>query len=173
MLAGSLVAGTLTDILGRRRLFLFSVALFSVAMIGCAISPSFAVFGACRFITGFGVGGLLPTAVAMASEFADPALSVPHPGRGAHRPARRRPAGQRRGASTWFPAATSAGCTRSAPLALIVVLPLAVVALPESPSYLRSRGRFAEADRIAAHPRPADPRATAPATGTPRAPDRR
>ena len=33
MLAGSLVAGTLTDILGRRRLFLFSVALFSVVMV--------------------------------------------------------------------------------------------------------------------------------------------
>ena len=45
MLCGSLVAGTLTDILGRRRLFLFSVVLFSVAMLGCAFSPSFVVFG--------------------------------------------------------------------------------------------------------------------------------
>jgi len=34
-------------------------------------------------------------------------------------------------------------------VALIIVLPLAIVALPESPSFLRSHGRFAEADRIA------------------------
>src|SRR4051794_26499362 len=72
MLCGSLVAGTLTDILGRRRLFLFSVALFSVAMIACALAPTFLIFGVCRFVTGFGIGGLLPTGVALASEFATP-----------------------------------------------------------------------------------------------------
>jgi len=162
MLAGSLVAGTLTDILGRRRLFLFSVALFSVAMIGCAISPSFAVFGACRFITGFGVGGVLPTAVAMASEFADPRYRSRILGAVLTGP----PVGgllASIAAIYLVPGGDFRWVYAIGAAALIVVLPLAVVALPESPSFLRSRGRTAEADRIAlAHGLPI-PSGTAPA----------
>ena len=168
MLAGSLVAGTLTDILGRRRLFLFSVALFSVAMIGCAISPSFAVFGACRFITGFGVGGLLPTAVAMASEFADPRYRSRILGAVLTGP----PVGgllASIAAIYLVPGGDFRWVYAIGAAALIVVLPLAVVALPESPSFLRSRGRTAEADRIAlAHGLPI-PSVTAPAKAAVRA----
>ncbi len=69
MLVGSLVAGTLTDILGRRRIFINSVAVFSVGMLLTAIASSIGQFLVFRTITGFGVGGLLPTAVALASEF--------------------------------------------------------------------------------------------------------
>ena len=148
MLAGSLVAGTLTDILGRRRLFLFSVVLFSLAMIGCALSPSFLLFGVCRFITGFGVGGLLPTAIAMASEFADPRYRSRILGAVLTGP----PVGGLLasvaaiylvpGGNFRWVYAIGAG-------ALIIVLPLAIAKLPESPSYLRSHGRFAEADSIA------------------------
>ncbi len=103
--------------------------------------PQLPVFGACRFITGFGVGGLLPTAVAMASEFADPAIPIPHPGRGAHRP----PVGgllASIAAIYLVPGGDFRWVYAIGAAALIVVLPLAVVALPESPSFLRSRGRI-------------------------------
>src|SRR6478609_10065230 len=169
MLAGSLVAGTLTDILGRRRLFLFSVALFSVAMIGCAISPSFAVFGACRFITGFGVGGLLPTAVAMASEFADPRYRSRILGAVLTGP----PVGgllASVAAIYLVPAGHFRWVYAIGGFALVVVLPLALAKLPESPSYLRRKGRVDEANRIAARPGLPIPTAAAvhrPATGSP------
>ncbi|GAA4986426.1 MFS transporter [Kineococcus glutinatus] len=72
VLLGSLVAGTLTDVLGRRRLVLACTTLLSVAMALSALAPTFALFGAARFVTGIGIGGLLPTAIALASESADP-----------------------------------------------------------------------------------------------------
>jgi AAHS family benzoate transporter-like MFS transporter len=148
MLAGSLVAGTLTDILGRRKLFLFSIVLFSLAMIGCAISPSFLVFGACRFITGFGVGGLLPTGVAMASEFANPRYRSRILGAVLTGP----PIGgllASAAAIYLVPGGNFRWVYAFGAAALIIVLPLAIAALPESPSFLRSQGRFTEADRIA------------------------
>ncbi|WGW11897.1 MFS transporter [Saxibacter everestensis] len=70
MLLGSMIAGTLTDRLGRRRLLIGSLALFSLAMLACAFAPNFSVFGALRFVAGIGIGGLLPTAVALTNEFA-------------------------------------------------------------------------------------------------------
>ncbi len=168
MLAGSLVAGTLTDILGRRRLFLFSVALFSVAMLGCAVSPTFAVFGICRFLTGFGVGGLLPTAVALAGEFADPRYRSRILGAVLTGP----PVGgllASVAAIYLVPGGNFRWVYAIGAFALVVVLPLAAITLPESPSYLRSKGRVAEANRIAAThglPVPAA-RPHAAATGSP------
>lgn len=70
MLLGSLAAGTLTDKLGRRRLLMASLGIFSIGMILCALAPTFTVFAIFRFITCIGVGGVLPTAVAIANESA-------------------------------------------------------------------------------------------------------
>ncbi|RBP62798.1 AAHS family benzoate transporter-like MFS transporter [Brevibacterium sanguinis] len=70
MLIGSLAAGTLTDRWGRRRLLLASLATFSIGMILCALAPDFTWFAVFRFLTCLGVGGVLPTAVALANEFA-------------------------------------------------------------------------------------------------------
>jgi AAHS family benzoate transporter-like MFS transporter len=169
MLAGSLVAGTLTDILGRRRLFLFSVLLFSVAMIGCALSPSFLLFGICRVLTGIGVGGLLPTGVAMASEFADPRYRSRILGAVLTGP----PVGgllASVAAIYLVPAGHFRWVYAIGGFALVVVLPLALAKLPESPSYLRSKGRVDEANRIAAShglPVPAAAAVRRPAAGSP------
>lgn len=72
MLIGSLVVGMLTDKLGRRKILIGSVVLFSAFMLACAFAPTWEIFAAGRFIACFGVGGLLPTAVALANEFALP-----------------------------------------------------------------------------------------------------
>ncbi|MFD9660901.1 MFS transporter [Rhodococcus sp. NPDC059968] len=73
VLIGSLTAGTLTDILGRRRLFLACLTLFSTATLVTAVAPTFEIFAATRLVAGLGIGGLMPTAIAMAAEFASPA----------------------------------------------------------------------------------------------------
>jgi AAHS family benzoate transporter-like MFS transporter len=70
MLIGSLAAGILTDRWGRRALMLTSLTVFSIGMLGCVLAPDFTVFAVLRFLTCVGVGGLLPTAVAVANEFA-------------------------------------------------------------------------------------------------------
>lgn len=65
MLVGTLVCGVATDLLGRRRMLLTSVTVFSVFMVGCALAPSAELFGLFRFLAGVGLGGLLPTAIAL------------------------------------------------------------------------------------------------------------
>jgi len=54
---GALVFGRMTDRLGRKKLFLVTLAVYAVATFATAFSPSFAFFALCRFVTGLGIGG--------------------------------------------------------------------------------------------------------------------
>jgi MFS family permease len=55
--AGALYFGRLADKIGRKRLFMLTLAIFMVGSVLTAFSTSFAWFLACRVITGAGVGG--------------------------------------------------------------------------------------------------------------------
>ena len=68
MLIGTLSVGILTDRLGRRRIMLTSIAWFSICMLLTAFAPSAEVFGALRFLTGLGLGGVVPTCIALTVE---------------------------------------------------------------------------------------------------------
>jgi len=70
MLVGALVAGTIADRIGRKKLMVTCVTLFSLASGLCAMSESVAVFGLGRTLAGVGLGGLLPTAISMVSDYA-------------------------------------------------------------------------------------------------------
>jgi MFS family permease len=54
---GALVFGRLADRLGRKRLFLATLAVYMVATIATAFSTGFVTFALCRFATGIGIGG--------------------------------------------------------------------------------------------------------------------
>src|SRR4051812_18119209 len=54
---GALVFGRLADHLGRKRMFLATLAVYLVATVLTAFSFNFASFAVCRFLTGFGIGG--------------------------------------------------------------------------------------------------------------------
>jgi MFS family permease len=54
---GALVFGHLTDRLGRKRLFLVTLATYSLATVCTAFTQDFLMFAVCRFFTGFGIGG--------------------------------------------------------------------------------------------------------------------
>jgi MFS family permease len=54
---GALFFGYLTDRLGRKKLFLVTLATYSIATICTAFSLSMLAFAICRFFTGFGIGG--------------------------------------------------------------------------------------------------------------------
>lgn len=70
MLVGALTAGTVADRIGRKKLMVACVTLFSLASGLCAMSGSVAVFGLGRTLAGVDLGGLLPTAISMVSDYA-------------------------------------------------------------------------------------------------------
>ncbi len=55
--AGALVFGRLADRLGRKRLFLLTLAVYLCATLATAISFDFTTFALCRLVTGIGIGG--------------------------------------------------------------------------------------------------------------------
>jgi MFS family permease len=55
--SGALFWGYLTDRLGRKKLFLITLALYVAATVFTAFTWSFASFAVARFLTGFGIGG--------------------------------------------------------------------------------------------------------------------
>jgi MFS family permease len=54
---GAVIFGRLADRLGRKRLFLWTLALYMAATVATAFTGSFASFSVCRFVTGVGIGG--------------------------------------------------------------------------------------------------------------------
>ena len=55
-IVGVLIAGMLSDFLGRKKTMLISAVLFSISAIGCAISADFTQLVIYRMIGGFGIG---------------------------------------------------------------------------------------------------------------------
>ena len=54
---GALYFGRLADRLGRKRLFLITLAVYLAATVMTALTFDFLSFALCRFLTGFGIGG--------------------------------------------------------------------------------------------------------------------
>lgn len=147
MLVGAVLAGVLADRIGRRRTIVGCTAWFSVFTALCAFAPNPGAFGALRFLAGLGLGGLVPSANALATEFVGPR----------HRSV----------VSTLMMSGVPIGGTVAAVvgigvlprfgweamflialLAVLVVTPLCLRLLPESPVWLRSRGEHARAAEI-------------------------
>ena len=66
---GALLAGPLSDRLGRRVLLIASVVIFGVACLASAFSGDLTHLTILRFITGLGLGAAMPNAVTIMSEF--------------------------------------------------------------------------------------------------------
>jgi AAHS family benzoate transporter-like MFS transporter len=151
MLVGALLAGAVTDRVGRRRVLIGSVVLFSLAMGACAIAPSPEVFGALRFLVGLGTGGLMPTAVALLIEYSPPArrnlnAAIAFAGVGL--------GGALAGllALLLLPAHGFRVMFALGAVPVVVVLPLLLRHMPESVGFLLARGRTADAaDTVRRH----------------------
>lgn len=170
MLVGAVLAGAVSDRLGRRGTIIACTAWFSIFTGLCALATGPETFGALRFLAGLGLGGLVPSANALAAEFVD----------------RRR----RSMVSTLMMSGVPIGGGIAALVGIVVLprfgweamfvaalLPLAVVVpvclrlLPESPVWLRARGRVADAERLEARfgvtPAAESPRPVARPAGLP------
>lgn len=69
MMIGGAVGGMLGDRLGRRTALLCSVLAFAVPTLAIAAVDSVRVLGVFRFLAGLGLGGAMPNAAALASEY--------------------------------------------------------------------------------------------------------
>jgi AAHS family 4-hydroxybenzoate transporter-like MFS transporter len=69
LMAGALLFGPLGDRIGRKRLLLLCVAGFGIASAASALSPSLAWLIGLRFLTGLGLGGAMPNAITVTSEY--------------------------------------------------------------------------------------------------------
>jgi AAHS family 4-hydroxybenzoate transporter-like MFS transporter len=69
-LVGAVCTGVIADRIGRRPTLLISVLLFGVACLVTPLAGSMTVLSVIRFVTGLGVGGALPGAIAIAAEYA-------------------------------------------------------------------------------------------------------
>lgn len=70
MALGAVTAGTLADRFGRKKVFTVTVLMYSIATGLCALAQSYETLLFLRFLVGFGLGGELPVAVTLMSEYA-------------------------------------------------------------------------------------------------------
>lgn len=147
VLVGALLAGSVGDILGRRKVMLFAYAWFSIGMGITALTTDTTLFGVMRFVTGLGVGALVATTGALVSEYAPKGKknlcnAIVYSGV---------PLGSLLAAGLailLLPIIGWRGMFLIGALPLITLLPLAYFKMPESVAWLAARGRLDEARAI-------------------------
>lgn len=143
MFAGAVLVGSLADRFGRRTLFQTTLAIFSVATGLCGLAWGFASLLVMRFLVGFGLGGELPVASTLVTEFSPRA----HRGKLVVVLESFWAFGWALAAVVAFLLIPRMGWRAAFFLGAIPVLYILYLrrAVPESPRYLQSRGRHAEA----------------------------
>ena len=68
MMLGAVFLGGFGDRLGRKRLIVGGTLLYGIATLVCLKATTVTEFGIIRFITGLGLGGVLPNVIALAAE---------------------------------------------------------------------------------------------------------
>ena len=66
---GAMALGLAGDRFGRKPVLMFSVALFAICSLLTPFATSVSNLAALRFVTGLGLGGALPTAISLTSEY--------------------------------------------------------------------------------------------------------
>jgi MFS transporter, AAHS family, 4-hydroxybenzoate transporter len=69
LMIGALIFGPLADRIGRKRIIIFSTLAFGIGTLATAFTGDVNTLLVIRFLTGLGLGGAMPNAVAMTSEF--------------------------------------------------------------------------------------------------------
>jgi MFS transporter, DHA2 family, multidrug resistance protein len=62
------ISGWLSEVIGRKRFYMLSVALFTVASLLCGLAPNLALLVAARALQGIGGGGMAPSEQAMLAD---------------------------------------------------------------------------------------------------------
>lgn len=143
---GAILFGVAADAVGRKRMMLIGITVFTVFTAACGLAQDFVDFAIYRFIAGIGLAGIVPIAVALVLEYT--------PGR------------RRAMVSSMAYMGISVGVLLSAVLSMtflgsagwraillgtiacVVLVPIAMLVLPESMTTLIRRGRHDAIRRI-------------------------
>jgi len=146
MAIGAILSGTIADIFGRKKVFAATLVIYSFATGLCGLSWNYESLLCFRFLVGFGLGGQLPVAVTLMSEFS--------------------PAKHRGKFLVLLESFWAIGWLLAALISYIIIprfgwqaafyigaFPALYVfylwqAIPESPRYLASKGNFVQAEAI-------------------------
>lgn len=146
MAIGAILSGTIADLFGRKKVFAATLVIYSFATGLCGLSWNYESLLVFRFLVGFGLGGQLPVAVTLMSEFS--------------------PAKHRGKFLVLLESFWAIGWLLAALISYIIIprfgwqaafyigtLPALYVfylwrSIPESPRYLASKGDFAQAEAI-------------------------
>jgi putative MFS transporter len=69
MAIGAILSGTVADLIGRKKVFASTLVIYSIATGLCGLAWGYHSLLFFRFLVGFGLGGQLPVAVTLVSEF--------------------------------------------------------------------------------------------------------
>lgn len=146
MALGAILSGTIADLIGRKKVFASTLVIYSLATGLCGWSWNYESLLFFRFLVGFGLGGQLPVAVTLVSEFS--------------------PTKHRGKFLVLLESFWAIGWLLAALISYIIIprfgwqtafyigsLPALYVfylwkSIPESPRYLASKGKFAQAEAI-------------------------
>lgn len=149
MFIGAILIGYLTDVVGRRKVMMASITAFSILMLLTAWAPTPELFGLFRFLAGLGLGGVIPTAIALTVEFSksarrnfNNALMFSGYAVGGIIAALL--------ALAFMSSLGFRGMLAVGGVPLVAVVPLLFKFLPESPAFLAAKGRRSEAEQIIA-----------------------
>ena len=146
MAVGAAVSGMLADRIGRKGVLVSLIILCGLASVACGLAVNYEMLLICRFIVGVGLGGQLPVAVTLVSEYA--------------------PASHRGRMIVWLESAWAFGWLAAAGISYFVIpaygwevafyvsaLPVLwafymMKAIPESVLFLQRKGRMKDAEAI-------------------------
>ncbi|MFC2948716.1 MFS transporter [Virgibacillus sediminis] len=76
MVFGAIIFGILADRIGRKRVIIINVLLFSLFTLLCGFANSAMTFSIYRFIAGLGLGGIMPNIAALVSDYAPRTMKI-------------------------------------------------------------------------------------------------
>lgn len=146
MMFGALIFGPLSDKFGRKRVIAVCVTLFSLFTFINGFARDATEFGVCRFLAGLGIGGVMPNVVALMTEYSPKKMrsllvSIMFSGYSVGGMASA-------GIGMWliptygWPAVFFVACIP------LLLLPVILYVLPESPGFLLKEKRDQEASRM-------------------------
>lgn len=148
MFFGGLLGGWMADKIGRKKALLYNVLIFSLASLGNAFFSNYILFAFCRFMTGFGIIGMNIVAMVYIAEMMPAHSRGKYQGLMAATGSLGVPFGiilsaiiVPRSSEAWRIMFLLGGIG-------VILFPVGLKWLYESPRWLVSKGRFAEADKI-------------------------
>jgi AAHS family 4-hydroxybenzoate transporter-like MFS transporter len=141
IMVGALLSGPAGDRIGRKPVLLVSLVFLAVSSLGCVVATSVPQLVALRFFTGIGIGGIMPVTVALTSDYLPERLRaavimVIFTGN---------PLGGFLGGqivALLLPIYGWSVIFWIGGLLPLVLIPVVMIWLPESPRFLLARGRF-------------------------------